>query len=161
MVRPAMVTVAPAPTSKTRLALLPLTVSLAAPGPSMVMLLVRFSWPPVKVMVPCRLGAKAMTAPEVLSAAATAARSEPGTLSVRVVTRKVLGKVRFSSSSRQGRKPAGRRPTPGRRFLGACLDCPATARSQPTNGKRDMVELLRGRKNGALRQGTPLAYQCP
>src|SRR5262245_24442393 len=108
----------------------------------MVMLLVRASWPPVKVMVPCKLGAKSMTAPEVLSAARTAARNEPGTLSLRVVTRKVLGKVRFSSNSKQGRKPALRR-----RFLGACLDCPATARSPRTNEKRDMVQLLRSRKN--------------
>src|SRR5262245_30211673 len=134
MVRPAMVTVAPEPTSKTRLALLPLTVSLAAPGPLMVMLLVRRNWPPVRVRVPCRLGAKAMTAPEVLSAAATAARNEPGTPSLSVVTRKVLGKVRFSSGSRQGRKPAGRPPIPGRRLLGACLR---------RNEKGDMVQLLR------------------
>ena len=64
MVRPAMVAVVPGLTSKTRLALLPLTVSLAAPGPLMVMFWVRMSWPLVRPMVPCRLGAKLMTAPD-------------------------------------------------------------------------------------------------
>jgi len=102
-----------------------------------------------------------MTAPEVASAAATAARNEPVPLSLRFVTRKVLGKVRFSRASKLGRKPAGWRPTPGRRFLDACLDCRANARSPRTIEKRGMVQLLRRRKNRALRRGTPLTDQCP
>src|SRR5262245_51997367 len=138
MVRPLMVTVALLPTSKTRLALLPLTVTTKAPGPSMVMLLVRFSWPLVSLMVPCRKGAKWMTAPEVLSAATTAARKEPVPLSLRLVTR-VLGTVRLSSCSKQGRKPGDRRPTARRRIVVLCLR---------TNEKRDMGNSFAAERTG-------------
>src|SRR5262245_42758865 len=138
IVRPEIVTVAPLLTSKIRLALLPLTVIRKAPGPSMVMLLVRFSWPVVSLMVPCRKGAKWMTAPEVASAAATADRKEPGPLSLRLVT-SVLGTVRLSSGSKQGRKPGDRRPTAGRRIVVPCLR---------TNEKRDMGNSFAEEKTG-------------
>ena len=45
------------PMLKTRLALLPLTASVAAPGPVIVMLLLIASSPAVRVMVPDKVGA--------------------------------------------------------------------------------------------------------
>src|SRR5262245_3570867 len=157
MVRPAMVTFALLLMSKIRLALLPLTVIWLAPGPLMVMLLVRFSWPLRSVMVPCRPGAKSMTAPVVASAAWTAARNEPGPLSWRLDTTRggALSSVRSSSASRRGRKRGSRRPAAGRRFLGACRDCRVTACNQRRIDKRDMVQLLRYGGRGTSGENAP------
>ena len=61
IVKPLMVTVDPLETSKTRLALLPLTVSSPAPGPTIFRFLVTTSSPLVSLMVsPSRLGANAI-----------------------------------------------------------------------------------------------------
>ena len=62
MVSPAMATLALPLMSKTRLASLPLTESLFAPGPSMVTLWLIGNSPLVSVMVPCSPGANAMVA---------------------------------------------------------------------------------------------------
>jgi hypothetical protein len=100
MVSPEMLTLALPLTSKIRLASLPLTASLFAPGPSIVTLWLIGSWR-VSVMVPCSSGAKSMVSP--LPAAAMADRREPAPLSNRLVTGKVLGKFLSSSTSRRGR----------------------------------------------------------
>src|SRR5207249_120992 len=88
-------------TRKTRLVLLPLTVSLFALGPLIVRSSVMLSSPLVRVMVPFNPPANWTTsAPGVVLAAVIAARSEPGSWSERLVTVKVLGRVRSSRASR-------------------------------------------------------------
>ena len=56
-----MVTFRPVVMSKMRLALLPLTDSLFAPGPLIVTLSVISNSPLVSVMVPCNLAAKSIS----------------------------------------------------------------------------------------------------
>ena len=76
MVSPAIVTATPPLTWKARRAWSPLTVSRAAPGPSMSRLLVMGSSPLVSVMVLSRIdGAKMIVSP--LRAAVIAARRDP------------------------------------------------------------------------------------
>src|SRR5262245_33765087 len=105
IVRPEMDTASPASTLKTRERLLPLTVSLAAPGPVIARSPVMSSSPPVRAIVPVSPESKAMvSAPGWALARATAARSEPAPLSARVGTRKVEGTMRSSSAARPGRK---------------------------------------------------------
>src|SRR5262245_27302084 len=112
IVRPEMDTVSPASTWKTRERLLPLTVSLAAPGPVIARSPVMSSSPPVRAMVPVSPAWKSMTsAPGWALARATAARSEPAPLSARVVTWNVDGTMRASSDSSPSRARAGFRTT--------------------------------------------------
>src|SRR5436305_1181412 len=90
---------------------LPVKVSWLAPGPLIVRSSVMLNSPLalVRVMVPFNPPANLMTsAPGVVLAAVIAARSEPEPLSARLVTVKVLGTVRSSSTSRRGRKERGR-----------------------------------------------------
>ena len=99
MVSPEMATLALPLTSKTRLASLPLTESVFAPGPSIVTLWLIGNSPLVSLMVPCSPGANTMVAsPERMPA-----RSEPAPLSARLVTGKVLSRLLLSSPSRRGR----------------------------------------------------------
>ena len=98
IVRPEMATFAPA-ISKTRLASLPLTDSLFAPGPLIVTLSVIDNSPLVSVMVPCSPLAKSIVSP--LWARPISARSEPVPWSCRFVTVKALGTLRSSSASRR------------------------------------------------------------
>src|SRR5262245_38033014 len=85
VVRLLIVTVFPALTAKTRLALLPLTVSRSWPRPSMVTLVVTASWPLVSLIVrPLRLLSKRIVSP--LPAAPRSARSESGPLSLALST---------------------------------------------------------------------------
>src|SRR5262249_169654 len=80
---------------------LPLMAKRLAPGPEMVRPFLMSSSPLVSVMVwPFRLGSKLMVSP--LCADAIAARSDPGPLSLVVVT--VLGTQRCSNPSSMGRK---------------------------------------------------------
>jgi hypothetical protein len=93
-------------TWKTRVALPPLTVSWLAFRPSIVRSSVTLSSPPalLRVMVPFNPLANWMTsAPGWVLAAVIAARSDPGPLSARLVTVKVLSRVRSS----RARGPAG------------------------------------------------------
>src|SRR5215468_2355684 len=123
IVRPEMDTVSPASTWKTRERLLPLTVSLAAPGPVIARSPVMSSSPPVRAIVPVSPESKTMvSAPGWASAWATAARSEPAPLSARVVTWNVDGTMRSPSASMFGTKrfrPNGLRAVreTGRDFL--------------------------------------------
>src|SRR5262249_33670499 len=89
---------------KTRLASLPLTASLFAPGPLIVTLLVMSNSPPVSVIVPCSPLANVMAS----SPEASPARKEPGPLSLVFRTVKVLGSVRSSSRNSCGRRRGGR-----------------------------------------------------
>src|SRR5262249_32055487 len=74
IVRSATARLTPPLRSKTRLAALPLMLSLSAPGPSMSRFLVMASSPVASVMVcPLRLGSKAIVSPE-LALASTARR---------------------------------------------------------------------------------------
>jgi hypothetical protein len=101
-VRPAIKTVVSPASPKTRLTPSPLTVRALAPGPLIVTPSVISSWPLVRAIVP--VTAKSITsAPGLALAAATAARSEPGPVSSRLVTVKVLGSLRSSRMSRHGR----------------------------------------------------------
>ena len=103
-VRSSMLTAAPLPMLKTRLASEPLTASLFAPGPSIRTLSVIPNSPLVRATVPRRPWAKVMTsAPGLVLAAVTAARSEPAPLSASVRTVKVLGTVRSSKCSTPSR----------------------------------------------------------
>ena len=142
MVRPAMVTVAWLPMSKTRLALLPLTVSWPAPGPVMVRSWLMTSWPLLSVMVwPERPAAKSMVSPA--AAAAISPRSEPSLatpVSRLLVTVRVLGSQRPSRGSRRGRKNRGRlsvlrRPRPVSREVKA---------RHPRSAGRNMKSILSG-----------------
>src|SRR5262249_49165487 len=107
MVRPEIVTPVFLIVWKTRWVLLPLTVTLAAPGPWIVRFFVTASSPLVSVMVPLTAAGKGMVSPG--GAAAIWARSEPAPLSLRLVTVRVLGTVRSSSASRRGRTGRDRR----------------------------------------------------
>src|SRR5262249_35950614 len=102
MVRPVIVTLVPERVWKTRWALLPLTVTLPAPGPWMVRLWATSSSPLVSAIVPVRPLAKLIVSP--LAEAAIWARSEPAPLLCRLATVKVLGTVRSSRVSRAGRE---------------------------------------------------------
>ena len=115
-VRSSMLTATPLLIWKTRLASLPLTASRSAPGPSMVRSSVMLSWPPVSAMVPSRAaGAKRIrSAPGALLAVVIASRSDPGPLSRKFKTEKVLSRRRSSSASRHSRE-AGERRRVGRR----------------------------------------------
>src|SRR5262249_27943558 len=105
IVRPEMDIVSPASTWKTRERLLPLTVSLAAPGPLIARSPVMSNSPPVRAIVPVSPESKAMvSAPGWALARATAARSEPGPASARVVTWKVEATMRSPSASTFGTK---------------------------------------------------------
>ena len=86
-VRPEMPTVFAAATENARLELLPLTVTMFAPGPLMAKSSVMFRTPEVSPMVPCTPGAKRMTSgPGWPFASVIACRSDPGPLSARVRT---------------------------------------------------------------------------
>lgn len=118
-VRLSSVTLVPATLmSKTRTALAPLTVSRSAPGPSIVTSPVMFS-SLLSGMAPCRPGAKLMASgPAWALASRTAWRSDPGPLSFRFLTVKVLGTVRSSravSRGTKGRRAARARPAGRRR----------------------------------------------
>src|SRR5262249_50704083 len=130
-------------TLNTCVALLPLTVSRAAPGPWMVVCepSVRERTPPVSVIVLGALkkdGWKVMTsAPVVVLAWDTAARSEPAPLSFALVTVKTAGAIRSSRYSSRGRqKYFGRRP----RFGGPDLRAfPFIRAASSRHQERDMV----------------------
>src|SRR5262249_44879739 len=108
IVSPERDTVSPASTWKTRERLPPLTVSLAAPGPSIFRSSVMSISPLVRAMVPVSPSLKTMvSAPGWALAWATAARSEPSPLSAKVVTSKTDGTMRPSSDSRPSRARAG------------------------------------------------------
>ncbi len=109
-----MLTAAPLPILKTRLASLPLTASRPAPGPSIRRSSVMLNSPLVRAMVPSRAaGAKRIrSAPGLVLASRIACRSEPRPLSARLPTVKVLGTMRSSSRStlnRVGRGGCGSR----------------------------------------------------
>src|SRR5271157_4653851 len=101
IVRLARVTVAPLPISKTRLALLPLMVSLSAPGPLMFRLLVIFSSPSVSLMVSW-LGRANTIVSAPLAIPARNVGSFGLLLSASLVTVNELSKVRFSIGSSRG-----------------------------------------------------------
>src|SRR5262249_3655757 len=106
----------PWPTWKTRPALLPLRVRLAAPGPVTVTLRGRVRAPPVSLMVPrLRPGSNWMVS--LLAACATASRrlrklSAGVVSSARVLTIKTAGARRSSRASTRStkRRPGGRCP---------------------------------------------------
>src|SRR5919204_5881902 len=134
IVRPLRVTVRPAKTRKARLAWLPLRVRLAAPGPVMVTLRVRFRAPPVSVRVwgpvgrpnwmvsllprvPETCARSAVLRPLVLPLLTTPTASRrlrvPSVCEVssaRVLTVSTAGASRCSSASSRGtpRRPGGR-----------------------------------------------------
>src|SRR5262249_52049895 len=108
IVRPERDTVSPASTLKTRERLLPLTVSLSAPGPLIFTSSVRSSWPLVRAIVPVSPSSKTMlSAPGWALAWATAARSEPAPPSARVVTWNTAGTSRRPSAPSPSRARAG------------------------------------------------------
>src|SRR5262249_16855304 len=92
-------------TLKTRETLLPLTVSLSAPGPVILTASVMSSSPPLRAIMPDSPSSKTMaSAPAWAVAWATAARSEPAPPSARVVTWNVEGTMRSPSASKFGTK---------------------------------------------------------
>ena len=99
VVTPEMVTTLLVSIVKTRLALLPLMVRLAALGPVMLRFLLMFSCPFVRVMVP--VTPKVMVSPE--SASAIVCRREPAPLSSVLVTVKISGKPDPTSNPSRGR----------------------------------------------------------
>src|SRR2546421_10587117 len=100
-----MVTFIGPATANTRLALLPLTVILSAPGPFTARLPRILSWPLVSAMVPVKPAAKLIvSAPGLRLDRRTACRSEPAPLSLRFSTVKVLGSVRSSRGISRGTK---------------------------------------------------------
>ena len=113
MVKSSMLAAAPLLMLKTRLASLPLTASRPAPGPSIRRPSVMLNSPLVRATVPRSPWAKVMTsAPGLVLAAVIAARSEPGPLSARLPTVKVLRTMRSSSCAtlnRVGRNRFGSR----------------------------------------------------
>ena len=113
MVKSSMLAAAPLLMLKTRLASLPLTASRPAPGPSIRRPSVMPNSPLVRATVPRSPWAKVMTsAPGLALAAVIAARSEPGPLSARLPTVKVLRTMRSSSCAtlnRVGRNRFGSR----------------------------------------------------
>src|SRR5262245_30133770 len=106
IVRRSMVTL-PALMSKMRVTSLPDTANWLALAPLIVRASVMLS-SLARGMVPFNPGANWMTsAPGVVFADVIAARSEPGPLSSRFMTVKVLGRARPSSASRAGRGRRG------------------------------------------------------
>jgi hypothetical protein len=107
IVRPEIFTVSPASTLKIREVLLPLTVSLSAPGPLMARSSVMSSSPPIRAIVPVSPGWKVMvSAPAWLLAWVMTSRSEPATPSASVVTWKTVGTTRSDRHSKAGTKRA-------------------------------------------------------
>ena len=84
-VRPSMVTVLPGLTSNTRLCKLPSTARLFAPGPLMVTSLSTFSSPLVSVIL-CPLSDESKLIVSPSFASTSAWRSEPGPLSLVLMT---------------------------------------------------------------------------
>ena len=108
-VSPSISTAAPALIRKTRLRSLPLTASRFAPGPSIRTSSVMRSSPLVRATVPRSPCAKSTTsAPGLVLAAVTAARSDPAPASARFQTVKVAGTVRSSSGRTPSRAAAAR-----------------------------------------------------
>src|SRR5262245_38111825 len=109
IVRPLMLTFTLGATSNTRELPPPLTFSRPAPRPRIVTSLVMFSSPLVSVIVwKSSCGSKAIVV--LFLARAISARSEPGPLSLVLVTVSVLGTSRPSRASSRGRKPPGLPP---------------------------------------------------
>src|ERR1700752_4371269 len=106
-VSPEMFTTAPAGAPlvlKTRLALLPLMMKLALPGPTIVTASVMFNSPVVNVSVPVTPGKKLIVSgPAKLFALVIAARNELSPLSKVLVTVNTAGTVRVSSACRDNR----------------------------------------------------------
>src|SRR5262249_35214596 len=130
MVRPEIDTLVPRRVWKTRWALLPLTVMVAAPGPWTVRLWSMASSPLVRVIVPPRPLAKLTVSPA--AEAAIWPRSEPAPLSSRFVTVSVAGTARSSRARKAG--PGGG-PRAGRRE-GAGSGELARAHARPGGGGR-------------------------
>ena len=110
--------------AKIRLESLPLTASLAAPGPSIDRPPMTSSWPEARTIVPASAGAnRIVSAPAASLARVTASRSEPAPASSRFVTTNAARRWRSSSRSPAPRARPRTARTPRHRKAIASLRC--------------------------------------